>query len=84
MSYVEDKFHYEDWEVDNDDGEEPFIISIVNDFFKMETWHTSLIPLEYWVEMPGIGCISEFPLGDYGDCVEWIQDNYVNYWRVDE
>ena len=35
MSYVENKFHYEDWEVDNDDEDGVTIISIVNDFFEI-------------------------------------------------
>ena len=33
MSYIEDMYHYEDWEVDNGDGDVS-IISIVNDFYE--------------------------------------------------
>jgi len=87
MGYVENKFHYEDWEVEGFDEDGVSIISIVNDFFKMENWYdasTSLIPLEYWVEIPDGGCISNFPQGDYKDCVEWIKDNYLNSYKLEK
>ena len=80
--YVENKFHHEDWEVDNGDGDVS-IISIVNDFFKIESWHTELEPLEYWVEMPGVGSICGWDSGGtYKDCVEWIKGNYLNSQKV--
>jgi hypothetical protein len=78
--YVEDKYHYEDWEVDNGD-DEVSIISIVNDFFKMETWHTSLMPLEYWVN-DGASNITLYQGSDYQDCVNWIKENYLNTFQV--
>jgi hypothetical protein len=88
MGYVEDKFHYEDWEVDDGDDDDVSIVSITNDFFEFTSpWHpntTELMPLEYWVVMPGFGCISDFPQGDYEDCVEWIKNNYVNSYKLEK
>jgi hypothetical protein len=90
MTYVENKLHYEDWEVDNDDEDGVTIISIVNDFFEIGTsfggytYDYDLEPLEYWVEIPGGGCISNFPQGDYKDCVEWIKDNYLNSYKLEK
>ena len=84
MGYVEDKFHYEDWEVDDgDDDDDVSIVSIVNDFFRGQSWYEPE-PLEYWVVMPGGGCISDFPQGDYEDCVEWIRDNFVNSYKLEK
>ena len=42
MSYVKDTFDYENWEVDSGDVESKHLISIVNDFFKVnqESWYT--------------------------------------------
>ena len=80
MGYVEDKFYSEDWEVDDGDDESYEIISIVNDFFKMETWYTSLMPLEYWVDDGGMGYQGK----DYDDCVNWIKDNYLNSYKLEK
>ena len=79
MGYVENKFHYEDWEVDNGDGDVS-IISIVNDFFKIEPWHTELEPLDYWVEDGGMG----YQGSSYTDCVNWIKDNYLNSYKLEK
>ncbi len=79
MGYVENKFHYEDWEVDNEDGDVS-IISIVNDFFKIEPWHTELEPLDYWVEDGGMG----YQGSSYTDCVNWIKDNYLNSYKLEK
>ena len=91
MSYVEDKFYYEDWEVD--DGDDVSIVSIVNDFMaipmdvfdqKTKTFSAEFEPLEYWVEMDGVGCISEWQGGgSYEDCLEWIRDNFVNHHKME-
>jgi len=75
--YVEDKYHYEDWEVDNGD-DDVSIISIVNDFFKIESWHTELEPLDYWIEDGGMG----YQGSSYTDCVNWIKENYLNTFQV--
>ena len=84
MSYIEDKFYFEDWEVNDGDDEESTIISIVNDFFRGQSWYEPE-PLEYWVVDPyGGGCISDFPQGDYEDCVEWIRDNFVNSYKLEK
>ena len=80
MGYVEDKFYSEDWEVDDGDDESYEIISIVNDFFKMKTWYTSLMPLEYWVDDGGMGYQGK----DYDDCVNWIKDNYLNSYKLEK
>ena len=87
MGYVENKFHYEDWEVEGFDEDGVSIISIVNDFYECPRFPYGIIdlaPLEYWVEMPGGGCISNFPQGDYKDCVEWIKDNYLNSYKLEK
>ena len=78
--YVEDKYHYEDWEVDDGD-EDVSIISIVNDFFKMESWHTELEPLSYWVD-DGASNITLYQGSDYKDCVNWIKENYLNCFQI--
>ena len=84
--YVEDKYHYEEWEVDNGDGDVS-IISIVNDFFKIESWHTELIPFEFWVNDGGMGYhvpsdYDDLPGSDYDDCINWIKENYLNAFQV--
>ena len=70
MSYIEDKYYYEDWGVDNGDNDVS-IISIVNDFYKLESWHKELRPLSYWVDDGGMG----YQGSSYMDCVNWIKDN---------
>lgn len=87
MSYVEDLYHYEDWEVDDGIHDEVTTISIVNDFFEYTHLfypkNTEVLPLQYWVEMPGVGCISDWDGGGtYEDCVEWIKENYLNAYKI--
>ena len=81
MSYVEDTFNYEDWEVDNGDDESYHLISIVNDFFKIESWHTELEPLDYWISETDCGA-TLYEGKDYTDCVNWIKENYLNSYKI--
>ena len=84
MSYVENKLHYEDWEVDNDDEDGVSIISIVNDFFEFTSPFypntTELMPLQYWINDGGMG----YQGSSYEDCVEWIRDNYLNSYKLEK
>ena len=73
--YVEDKYHYEDWEVDNGD-DDVSIISIVNDFFKIESWHTELEPLSYWVD-DGASNITLYQGSSYTDCVNSVSYTHL-------
>ena len=69
MSYVKDTFDYEKWEVDSGDVESKHLISIVNDFFKVnqESWYTELEPLEYWIIDSDCGA-TLYEGKDYNDC----------------
>ena len=78
MSYIEDKYYYEDWGVDKGDNDVS-IISIVNDFYKIESWHKELRPLSYWVDDGGMG----YQGSSYMDCVNWIKDNYLNSYKLE-
>ena len=48
------------------------------DFFKIESWHTELEPLEYWIEDGGMG----YEGSSYIDCVNWIKENYLNSYKI--
>lgn len=83
VGYMLDKFHYEDWEVDN--GEDDVsIISIVNDFFEAPLpFYPHIIdlePLEYWVDDGGMG----YQGSSYEECVSWIKENYLNSYKINK
>ena len=82
MSYVKDTFDYENWEVDSGDDESKHLISIVNDFFKIELMgDTELEPLEYWIIDSDCGA-TLYEGKDYNDCKKWIKENYLNYTKI--
>ena len=85
MSYVKDTFDYENWEVDSGDVESKHLISIVNDFFKVnqESWYTELEPLEYWIIDSDCGA-TLYEGKDYNVCKKWIKENYLNYTNIGE
>ncbi len=100
MSYVEDKLHYEDWNVVGEftpyevKGDwfithptitEEYTISIVNDFYEIPMC-THEVEYEplHYWVVDDSGTISDFDAGTYEDCVNWIKDNYLKSYMLEK